>query len=153
MENEVTQMLITGLIGILGGGTGAAVVAAMNERWKFKAQRKAQKEDRAEEKADKTEEIGEAVEEIRKTEDKRQEEMEQEVSVMKKQIEALVEADRVILLDRIRHLGQSYIQKGEISFDDRRIFHMMHDAYHNGLNGNGDADLIVEAVDELPLTL
>ena len=55
------------------------------------------------------------------------------------------------MLDRIRHLGQSYIQKGEISFDDRRIFHMMHDAYHDGLGGNGDADLVVEAVDDLPL--
>lgn len=138
-------------LAIAGGAAGAAIINGMNERWKFRASRKAAKEDKAEEKADKTEKIGEAVEEIRKTEDKRQEEMEKEISTMKDQIEALVEADRVILLDRIRHLGQSYIQKGEITFDDRRIFHMMHDAYHDGLGGNGDADLIVEAVDELPL--
>ena len=57
----------------------------------------------------------------------------------------------MILLDRIRHLGQSYIAAGEIDFDDRRIFHMMHSVYHDGLGGNGDADLVVEAVDELPL--
>ena len=139
------------VLAIAGGAAGAAVINGINERWKFKASRKAAKEDKAEEKADKTEEIGEAVEEIRKTEDKRQEEMEKEISIMKAQIEALVEADRVVLLDRIRHLGQSYIQKGEISFDDRRIFHMMHDAYHDGLGGNGDADLVVEAVDDLPL--
>lgn len=139
------------VLAIAGGAAGAAVINGINERWKFKASRKAAKEDKAEEKADKTEEIGEAVEEIRKREDKRQEEMEKEISIMKAQIEALVEADRVVLLDRIRHLGQSYIQKGEISFDDRRIFHMMHDAYHDGLGGNGDADLVVEAVDDLPL--
>ena len=132
------------VLAIAGGAAGAAVINGINERWKFKASRKAAK-------ADKTEEIGEAVEEIRKTEDKRQEEMEKEISIMKAQIQALVEADRVVLLDRIRHLGQSYIQKGEISFDDRRIFHMMHDAYHDGLGGNGDADSVVEAVDDLPL--
>lgn len=145
------EFLVAFVLAIAGGAAGAAVINGINERWKFKASRKAAKEDKAEEKADKTEEIGEAVEEIRKTEDKRQEEMEKEISIMKAQIQALVEADRVVLLDRIRHLGQSYIQKGEISFDDRRIFHMMHDAYHDGLGGNGDADLVVEAVDDLPL--
>lgn len=138
-------------LAIAGGAAGAAVINGLNERWKFKASRKAAKEDKAEEKADKTEEISEAVEEIRKTEDRRQKEMEGEIATLKKQVEALMEAEKVSLLDRIRHLGQSYIQKGEISFDDRRIFHMMHDAYHDGLGGNGDADLIVEAVDELPL--
>jgi len=56
-----------------------------------------------------------------------------------------------ILLDRILYLGQSYIAKGEIDFDDRKRLHAMHDCYHNGLHGNGDADLIMEAVDELPL--
>ena len=115
------------VLAIAGGAAGAAVINGINERWKFKASRKAAKEDKAEEKADKTEEISE------------------------RQNEAAAEALKVILLDRIRHLGQSYIQKGEISFDDRRIFHMMHDAYHDGLGGNGDADLVVEAVDDLPL--
>lgn len=27
----------------------------------------------------------------------------------------------------------------------------MHNCYHSGLGGNGDADLVVDAVDELPL--
>lgn len=27
----------------------------------------------------------------------------------------------------------------------------MHNCYHSGLGGNGDADLVVAAVDELPL--
>ena len=91
------------------------------------------------------------MEEIRQTEDQRQQEIEEKIATLERQNEAAAEALKVILLDRIRHLGQSYIQKGEISFDDRRIFHMMHDAYHDGLGGNGDADLVVEAVDDLPL--
>ena len=61
------------------------------------------------------------------------------------------EALKLILLDRILWLGQSYINKGEISFDDRRRFHAMHSCYHSGLGGNGDADIIVEGVDALPL--
>ncbi len=139
------------VLAIAGGAAGAAVINGINERWKFKASRKAAKEDKAEEKADKTEEISEAVEEIRQTEDQRQQEIEEKIATLERQNEAAAEALKVILLDRIRHLGQSYIQKGEISFDDRRIFHMMHDAYHDGLGGNGDADLVVEAVDDLPL--
>ncbi len=47
--------------------------------------------------------------------------------------------------------SEGYIEQKEIAYDDRRRFHAMHDCYHNGLGGNGDADLIVEAVDELPL--
>lgn len=125
---------------LLGGGIGAAIVAGINERWKFKAQRQAAKEDREADKADRTDEICEQVE----TESKRMENLE-------KQMAAQSEALKLILLDRILYLGQGYIDKGEISYDDRRRFHAMHDCYHTGLGGNGDADLIVEGVDELPL--
>ncbi len=124
----------------VGGGIGAAIVAGINERWKFKAQRQAAKEDREANKADRTDEICEQVE----TEAKRMENLE-------KQMAAQSEALKLILLDRILYLGQGYIDKGEISYDDRRRFHAMHDCYHTGLGGNGDADLIVEGVDELPL--
>ena len=58
---------------------------------------------------------------------------------------------RVVLLDRIQYLGQCYLADGEISFDDRRRLHRMHDAYHTGLNGNGDLDVIMAQVDRLPL--
>ena len=125
---------------LLGGGIGAAIVAGINERWKFKAQRQAAKEDREADKADRTDEICEQVE----TEAKRMENLE-------KQMAAQSEALKLILLDRILYLGQGYIDKGQISYDDRRRFHAMHDCYHTGLGGNGDADLIVAGVDELPL--
>jgi len=62
------------------------------------------------------------------------------------------EALKLVLLDRILYLGRSYIAKGEISYDERRRFHLMHKCYHTGLGGNGDADPIVSDVDELPLS-
>ena len=68
-----------------------------------------------------------------------------------KKINGLQAGLRVVLLDRIQYLGQSYLADGEISFDDRRRLHRMHDAYHTGLNGNGDLDVIMAQVDRLPL--
>lgn len=65
-------------------------------------------------------------------------------------INALVAGQKYILLDRIQYLARAYIRDGEISFDDRRRLHQMHDAYHN-LGGNGDLDTLMEQVDELPL--
>ncbi len=70
---------------------------------------------------------------------------------LENQMSSQSEALKLILLDRILYLGQVYIEQKEIAYDDRRRFHAMHDCYHNGLGGNGDADLIVEAVDALPL--
>lgn len=147
----VSEFLLALVLAVAGGATGAAVINGMNERWKFKATRKVEKEDREEKREERTEEIGKEVKEFKQSEGEWREDVERKLGILSGQNTVENEALRVILLDRIRHLGQSYIQKGEISFDDRRIFHMMHDVYHNGLGGNGDADLIVEAVDELPL--
>lgn len=128
------------VLAIAGGAAGAAVINGINERWKFRANRKATKEDRAEEKADKTDEL-----------EKTLATLQAEIAIMKKNDEAQSEALKLMLLDRILHLGKGYIDKGEISYDDRRRFHAMHNCYHSGLGGNGDADLIVEGVDQLPL--
>lgn len=146
-----SEFMIALVLAVAGGAAGAAVINGINERWKFKASRKAAKEDRQEEKEDRTEEIEEKVKELKEEESAWKKEIEKKLKDLDTQNTAENEALRVILLDRIRHLGQSYIAAGEIDFDDRRIFHMMHSVYHDGLGGNGDADLVVEAVDELPL--
>ena len=145
------EFMIALVLAVAGGAAGAAVINGINERWKFKASRKAAKEDRQEEKEDRTEKIEEKVKELKEEESAWKKEIEKKLKDLDTQNTAENEALRVILLDRIRHLGQSYIAAGEIDFDDRRIFHMMHSVYHDGLGGNGDADLVVEAVDELPL--
>lgn len=151
MNEGLFQILLTAVAAIVGGTAGAAVINALNERWKFNASRKAAKEDKAEEKADKTEETSKAVSEFEASEKKKNEEIEARLRAIEKQSTAQSEALKLILLDRVLYLGQGYIDKGEISYDDRRRFHAMHDCYHTGLGGNGDADLIVEGVDELPL--
>lgn len=124
---------------ILGGG-GLALIDWLKERSKFKAERKALKEDRKEEKTDEVKALTKTVENLNTT-----------VKEMAEQLSALRDAQKCVLLDRIICNGQGYIQDGEITFDDRRRLREMHDSYHNGLKGNGDADAIMKAVDELPL--
>lgn len=147
----VFQIIMTAVGVVLGGAAGAALVNALHDRWKFKATRAAAKEDKAEEREDRTAELYDTVEELKECEEKDKAEVNEKLKRIEDQNKAQSEAIKLILLDRILWLGQSYIDKGEISFDDRKRFHAMHDSYHTGLGGNGDADLIVQAVDELPL--
>ena len=68
-----------------------------------------------------------------------------------KDIEALKAGLKWVLYDRIRHLGQKYINDGLVDFDDRRILNEMHKSYHDGLGGNGDLDVLMQQVNALPL--
>lgn len=77
--------------------------------------------------------------------------MEGYIDELKAMVSALVDSNKFLIYERIRYLGQVYISKGEIDFDERRILHAMHDTYHNGLNGNGDLDALMKQIDELPL--
>ena len=137
---NIGEILIAVLMAVAGGAAGAAVINGINERWKFKAGRKAAKEDREEEKADKTAELTKTIAGLQ-----------EDIKRLRSSDAAQSEALKQILLDRVLYLGQGYNAKGEISYDDRRRFHAMHDCYHKGLGGNGDADIIVEGVDALPL--
>lgn len=128
------------VLAFLCGAGGLALIDFARERWKWKAERKAKKEDREEEKTDELAELKKSVEELQTQQDE-----------MSGQLDALREAMKCVLLDRIIYLGQSYIADGEVDFDDRRRLHQMHSSYHNGLKGNGDADVIMKAVDALPL--
>lgn len=140
------------VIAFAGGAGFTAFVNGRTERWKFKAQREAAKEDKAEEKADRTSQLKAAVEKFEETEDKKNREMDKRLSRLEKQNAAQTEALKLIMLDRILHLGQGFIERGSISYDDRKRLHDMHKCYHDGLGGNGDANLIMEAVDDLQLS-
>lgn len=135
----MSDALKTVLTFICGAG-GLALIEWARERWKFKAERKAAKEDRAEEKVDKIGELTKAVNKLT-----------EEYEGQGKQIDAMRDAMKCVLLDRIIHLGQKYIEEGEVDFDDRKRLRDMHTSYHQGLKGNGDADAIMSAVDALPL--
>ena len=134
------ETLKTFLIAFFGGSAGVAIINALAERWKFRAERKAKKEDRMEEKDDRLDKLTKLVESLTRAQEE-----------MAAQLEALREAQKCVLLDRVIWLGQGYIRAGEIDFDDRRRLREMHNAYHQGLGGNGDADAIMKAVDALPL--
>lgn len=58
---------------------------------------------------------------------------------------------RILLYDRIKHLGKSYLRRGSISFEEREDLNAMHQVYHNELGGNGDLDALMKAVFELNL--
>lgn len=134
------EILKTILLAIIGGGAGAALINAWHDTWKWKAERKAKKEDMAEASKDKVAELTKQVKDLN-----------EKMAESDKQMEAMRGAMRCILLDRIIHLGQSFIREGEVDFDDRKRLRDMHDSYHYGLGGNGDADKLMQAVDALPL--
>lgn len=62
-------------------------------------------------------------------------------------------AIRYIMLYVIREECEKHIQRNGITYEDRRMLHKWHDLYHKELGGNGDADLLMAAVDELPLKI
>lgn len=62
-------------------------------------------------------------------------------------------AIRYLMLYIIREECEKHIQRNGISYEDRRMLHKWHEVYHKELGGNGDADLLMAAVDDLPLKI
>jgi hypothetical protein len=135
----MSDAIKTALTFLCGAG-GLALIEWAREAWKHRVERKDKKEDKQEEKTDMTEELKKSVDELQKQQEG-----------ISTQLDALREAMKCVLLDRIIYLGQSYITEGEVDFDDRKRLRDMHTSYHSGLKGNGDADAIMSAVDALPL--
>lgn len=117
------------IIAILTGGVGAAAVKFIFDGIVWRRNRKAEKEDRKELNT------------------------EERLEKIEQQNKAQSEAIKFILYDRIRFLGQYYVSQNEINLDDRRILNDMHRSYHNGLGGNGDLDVLMKQVNELPLKM
>jgi len=65
-------------------------------------------------------------------------------------VKALVAAQKVTMVDRIRYLGGKYISSGEISLEEKETLHEMHGAYR-ALGGNGHLDTVMAEVDKLPV--
>lgn len=65
-------------------------------------------------------------------------------------IDALVTAQKVTMIDRVRWLGSHYIDDGQISLDDKENLKDMHDAY-KALGGNGHLDTVMQEVEKLPV--
>lgn len=147
----MSEVIKSFLLFLFGAG-GLALINVLQERWKFRAQRKAEKEDRKEEKEDQLKKIQEQLEEIKEQQKADNQEMAKRMEELEKQNKALKDGMKYVLLDRILYLGHSYIEDGQVSFDNRKRLGDMHTVYHNGLGGNGDADAVVHDVYELPLS-
>lgn len=123
---------------LLTGATAAAVIKLIDNLIQWHLNRRAKKQDKAEAEAEARE----------KKEQSDEKEWKKHTDEM---IADLMVGVRVILMDRIRYLGQRYVQDEEVDFDDRHLLHEMHSVYHNILGGNGDLDILMEEVNNLPL--
>ena len=63
-------------------------------------------------------------------------------------IDALVTAQQVLMVDRVRHLGRGYIQDGYIELSDKENIRAMYRAYKD-LGGNGSLETIMSEIDRL----
>lgn len=65
-------------------------------------------------------------------------------------IDAIVDALKVLMIDRVRYLGEKYIADQQISLANKENLKDMHKAY-KALGGNGHLDTVMNEVDELPI--
>ena len=63
-------------------------------------------------------------------------------------VDALVDASKVQMIDRVRELGRNYIEAGEISLEDKDHLREMYTAYKR-LGGNGHLDTIMGEINRL----
>lgn len=65
-------------------------------------------------------------------------------------ITALVNAQKVMMIDRVKWLGNQYIKEKKITLSDKDTLVDMHKAY-KALGGNGHLDVVMGEVDKLPV--
>ena len=63
-------------------------------------------------------------------------------------VDALVTANKVLMIDKVRSLGKKYIADGEIHLEDKENLQEMYDAYKR-LGGNGHLDMVMSEVNHL----
>lgn len=102
-------------------------------------------------KEDRTKKLEEMLSEFIKSEQERNEKYDKKLDQIENVMDNNSKALQKLLLKEIRELGNRYIQDKEVDYDDRALLNAMHRIYHYGLNGNGDADLIMKQVNDLPL--
>ena len=63
-------------------------------------------------------------------------------------VDALVNAQKVIMIDRVRYICKLHISEGVISLEDKETIKEMYDAY-KALGGNGHLNTIMSEVEKL----
>ena len=65
-------------------------------------------------------------------------------------LDAVVEAQKLIMLDRVRYMGKQYISEHEIGLEDKETLEAMYRAY-KALGGNGHLDTLMDEIERLPV--
>lgn len=65
-------------------------------------------------------------------------------------IDALVNAQKVMMIDRVKWLGGQYIKEHRITLSDKDTITDMHKAY-KALGGNGHLDVVMNEIEKLPV--
>jgi hypothetical protein len=63
-------------------------------------------------------------------------------------VDALVDANKVLMVDRVRWLGKQYIADGEVHLEDKENLIEMYNAYKK-LGGNGHLETVMSEVNHL----
>ena len=63
-------------------------------------------------------------------------------------VDALVDANKVLMIDKVRWLGKKYIAEGEVHLEDKENLKEMYQSYKR-LGGNGHLDTIMSEIDRL----
>lgn len=58
---------------------------------------------------------------------------------------------RYLMLYIIEERCKELIERGTVTLDELRSLHHWHEVYHDGLDGNGDADKLLKRVETLKL--
>lgn len=66
-------------------------------------------------------------------------------------LEALVNAQKVVMVDRVRYLGSRYIKQKSVALEDKETLIEMYNAYKS-LGGNGHLETVMQEVEKLPVT-
>lgn len=146
MENWVTIITC-----ILSSTLATAIVTSSKEIILAKMKRKEVVEDKKEAKQDLTAELlakydaqHEEIVQLRK-------DFQNYVQGHEEISKGIIRSNKLIMQGKIEYLCQKYIAEGEISHEHRKLIHEMWNEYHYTWNGNGDLNLLMEALDSLPL--
>jgi hypothetical protein len=72
------------------------------------------------------------------------------LNVLCKDVAMVTHGQRVLFHDRIIFVCKSYLEAGSISLAERESLIEMHNQYH-AIGGNGNLDLLMVQINELPL--
>ena len=134
-----TGELILAILGVILGSSALTVLLNnLHDHWKIIQERKNKKEDKQEEKEDTIGGLQEATDS-----------QEERLKSLELQTKFIIEGIKYLLLDKIIFLGSKYIRKNSITMEERKILREMYGVYHNGLNGNGDADFIMKGIEAI----